>query len=46
MIMDHERDINAYEKQYAEGKGEMPRLAIKTLPVLKRHLATAQGLQK
>ncbi len=45
MIMDHDKDINAYQKQYAEGKGAMPRLAIKTLPVLKKHLAMAQGLK-
>ncbi len=45
MIMDHNKDINDYQQQYAEGKGALPRFAIKTLPVLKKHLAMAQALK-
>ena len=45
MIMDHDKDISEYQKQYAEGKGRLPAFAVKTLPVLKKHLGVAQGLK-
>lgn len=45
MIMDHDKDITEYQNAYSNEKGEIPRFAIKTLPVLKKHLATAQALK-
>ena len=45
MIMDHQQDINLYQKAYADGSGPITAFAVKTLPVLKKHLAVAQGLK-
>lgn len=45
MIMDHDHDINAYQKAYADGSGPITAFAVKTLPVLKKHLAVAQSLK-
>ncbi len=44
-VEDHKKDIANYEKE-AKGTGPVAEMAQQTLPTLKKHLATAQGLQK
>ena len=44
-IEDHKKDIAKYEQQ-AKGTGPVAEMAQQTLPTLKKHLETAQKLQK
>jgi putative membrane protein len=44
-VEDHQKDIAAYEAQ-AKGTGPVADMAKQTLPVLKKHLAAAEALQK
>jgi putative membrane protein len=44
-IEDHKKDITKYTAE-ANGTGPVADMAKQTLPTLKKHLATAQGLQK
>ena len=44
MVADHQKDIAKYEKQAASGDAETSALAKETLPTLRKHLETAQGL--
>ncbi len=44
-VEDHQKDIAKYEQQ-AKGTGPVAEMAQQTLPTLKKHLETAQGLQK
>lgn len=46
MIEDHKKDIAAFEKQAKTGDKATAALATATLPALKKHLQTAQGLAK
>lgn len=43
MVMDHKQDITKYQRA-ASGSGPVASYAQETLPVLHRHLATAQSL--
>lgn len=43
MVMDHKQDITKYQRA-ASGSGPVASYAQETLPVLQRHLATAQSL--
>ena len=45
MIKDHKKDISEYEKQ-AKTKGVTAQFANETLPTLKKHLQTAEGLMQ
>ena len=45
-VEDHKKDIAAYEKQANSGDAQTAALANKTLPTLRKHLETAQKLQK
>jgi putative membrane protein len=45
-IEDHKKDIAKYEAQAKSGDPQTAALANKTLPTLKKHLETAQKLQK
>lgn len=42
----HKKDIAKYEQQAKSGDQQTAKLAQQTLPTLKKHLATAEGLQK
>jgi len=44
MVKDHKEDIAKYQKE-AKGKGALAGFAQQTLPVLQKHLQTAQSLQ-
>ena len=44
MIEDHTKDIAKYERQAASSDAQTAALAQKTLPVLRKHLDTANGL--
>jgi len=44
MVKDHKEDIAKYQKE-AKGKGPLAGFAQQTLPVLQKHLQTAQSLQ-
>jgi putative membrane protein len=44
-VEDHKKDIAAYEKE-AKGTGPVAQMAQQTLPTLKKHLETAEKLQK
>jgi putative membrane protein len=44
-VEDHKKDIAAYEKE-AKGTGPVATMAQQTLPTLKKHLETAEKLQK
>jgi len=44
MIEDHQKDIAKYEKQSSNGDPQTSALAKETLPTLRKHLETAQGL--
>jgi putative membrane protein len=44
MVEDHQKDIAKYEKQASSGDPQTAALAKETLPVLRKHLKTAQGL--
>jgi len=44
MVKDHKEDIAKYQKE-AKGKGPLAQFAQQTLPVLQKHLQTAQGLE-
>lgn len=44
-IEDHKKDIAKYETE-AKGTGPVADLAKQTLPTLKKHLSTAEGLQR
>lgn len=47
MIDDHKKDIDAYQKEADSGDAsQVTDLAKQTLPTLKKHLETAQSLQK
>ena len=45
MIKDHQEDIAKFQKEAAANDGQVSALAQKTLPVLQKHLQTAQSLQ-
>jgi putative membrane protein len=45
-IEDHKKDIAKYEAQAKSGDAQTAALANKTLPTLRKHLETAQKLQK
>ena len=44
MVQDHKTDISDFEKQVATGDKATADLARQTLPVLRKHLATAEHL--
>ncbi len=46
MVMDHKKDIAAYEDEAKEKNGDVSKYATETLPTLKKHLATAEALAK
>jgi putative membrane protein len=46
MVDDHQKDIAKFEQESAKSDGRVSALAKKQLPVLRKHLATAQSLQK
>jgi putative membrane protein len=46
MVEDHKKDIAEYKKEAASGDAEVAALAKKTLPVLQKHLETAEALEK
>lgn len=46
MVDDHKKDIADFEKQARDGDPSTARLARSTLPVLRRHLATAEQLAR
>jgi putative membrane protein len=46
MVEDHQKDIAKYEAQAKSGDPQTAALANQTLPTLRKHLDTAQGLQK
>ena len=43
MIMDHKEDIGKYEKE-AKSKGPLAQFAQQTIPILQKHLQTAERL--
>jgi putative membrane protein len=43
-VADHKKDIAKYQKE-AKGNGPLAQFAQQTLPVLQKHLQTAQGLE-
>jgi len=46
MVDDHQKDINEFQDEAKAKNGQVSALARKQLPTLKKHLATAQSLQK
>lgn len=44
MVKDHRQDISDFEKQTHSGAADVANLARSTLPVLHKHLATAESL--
>jgi putative membrane protein len=44
MVADHKKDIAKYEKE-AKGKGQFASFAQQTLPILQKHLQTAQQIE-
>jgi putative membrane protein len=44
MVEDHQKDIAKFKEKAAEGKSETAKLAEETVPVLEKHLKTAQSL--
>lgn len=44
MVDDHEKDVAEFKEKANEGKGEVSTLAAQTVPVLTKHLETAQRL--
>ena len=47
MVVDHEKDVAAFEKEAKDGKDpDVKAWAKKTLPTLRSHLADAQALSK
>jgi putative membrane protein len=46
MVDDHDHDVDAFEKQAAQGSTEVDRWAAKTLPTLKSHLTQAEALSE
>lgn len=45
MVKDHKKDISDYEKQ-AKGKGPVADMARDTIPILRKHLDTAEQLTR
>lgn len=45
MVKDHQADIAKYQKEAQANDGQVSALAQKTLPVLQKHLQTAQSLE-
>ena len=45
MVKDHQTNIKKYQKEASANDGQVSALAQKTLPVLQKHLQTAQQLQ-
>jgi putative membrane protein len=45
MVKDHKKDISAFEKQAKSGDTKTADLAKETLPVLRKHLETAESLE-
>jgi putative membrane protein len=46
MVDDHQKDIQEFKTEASSGGGATARLASNQLPVLEKHLATAQTLEK
>jgi putative membrane protein len=46
MVKDHTKDIAMFQNEAKNGAGEASELAQKTVPVLQKHLETAQALAK
>lgn len=46
MVEDHRKDVADFQKQADAHDGKVSELAAKQLPILKKHLAMAQDLQK
>jgi len=46
MVKDHRKDISDFEKQARHGDKSTRRLAQHTLPTLRKHLRTAEGLAR
>ncbi|TPM96683.1 DUF4142 domain-containing protein [Mesorhizobium sp. B2-1-3A] len=45
MVSDHQKDISEFQDEAKAGRGEVAKLAEKTLPTLRKHLKLAQSLK-